>query len=644
MSNICKECGAAIPAGSVKCPECGEPVPASAASPSRLPAGVSSPSVSSGASAFPAPQSAGGNGKKVFASQVSETNTTDNSSHVQTTDNSTHYSETTTIINQGKDEPEYCGVCGSALEKNHAKCPKCGKKICPSCKAGGKNRCVDCDRKAKDEYRLEFRGMLLEMGGKLNAFGRRVMDEKARSLDITPDEKKEIENEFSSLMSVSGAGVQENVKSGLVAGSSTGRVPVAAGSIVVPAAVGKGLGSLAGGTNCAYVPQGVETAPQKPPAATLAGTQSSAGASAETGSEGACSQTPSGSGGGLGKVIVGLVVLAAIAGGIFFALTPSSGDEEIKTKRYVLERGDTAMKICAKSGATMDELRALNPNVDFSPTKLKIGQVIIVPDVKDQVVASSPNKIPETFRANGFFADVPADVKSFAQEKMPAEFAELEKLDAKALKTDRALLDRAREVGKGFREDSAFVAGMRELEDTERAAASTLEKISDAQKRWASRKAVPATFRTGTAFTQFPASEISSWAQKRKAADYQRLTELEAEARTADESLHALASRLEADSATWGTFSENADFTAEKSKLEKLEAEAETIKAGISQAYENRPRTKPYAMARGDTPTKICEKHGITMAELQDLNPGVEFSVLKMKVGQVINVPATDEE
>lgn len=580
MSVFCKECGASVPLGSKKCPECGEPVPASAASVASRPVPAAAPS---GAGSAPA-------GRKIIASSVSENNATDNSQHVNTTstDNSSHVHNTTII--QGGAGTDYCGVCGSVLEKNHAKCPKCGKKICPSCKANGKSRCIDCDKKAKEEYRLEFRGMLLEMGGKLNAFGRRMMDETARKLDITAEEKAEIEKEFASYAQGAATSFSDGVKTASApdvaqsAFSASPRVSAATGTAGTIG--GKGLGAIWDVVD-PVKPVSVAQTPQKPSAS--AGTANNSSA----------------------------------------PQNPSAGTS-----------GNPGFSLCGVSRKFF-ALAVLGTVIAITITVLKIK---FYPD--PDIVVRPAGKYLSDYTA---FED--KKVAPWAREHMPEKYGALEEFE----KNVRNLVTKIEEIRGSGMEVGYFTEKERSetqqaLDETDISARAIRDEILGAYRRFPKRILVTdeTTFRSpaGTDHTRFErdGDKIVAWAKRKMPADFDALANAENAARAADENMVRLAKPLESDPATWGNLDGNADFVAEKTKLEKAENSAKSLHEKILNAYAGRPKTKPYALERGDTPTKICAKHGITMDELRDLNPCVEFSVLKMSVGQVIAVPATDED
>ena len=126
------------------------------------------------------------------------TNNVDNSSSTVTNTSSSIDNSTvnnTTIVMSGKNEAEFCEVCGNPFEGKHARCPKCGKSVCFDCKVKGKNRCVECEKKAQNEYRMAFQELLMTTNGQIGVAGRQMMNRKARELDIE-DACKKIEEEL----------------------------------------------------------------------------------------------------------------------------------------------------------------------------------------------------------------------------------------------------------------------------------------------------------------------------------------------------------------------------------------------------------------------------------------------------------------
>ncbi len=168
------------------CPECGAEVENPAAA---------TPVAGSGA---PDARVFGSGSRNNISGSVntSTTNTNHTNTNIQTSsvDNSSVVNNTT-IVMEGKKTPEFCEVCGSPFEGKHARCPKCGKMICFDCKVKGKNRCVECEKKAVNEYRLAFQQLLLTTNENIGAAGRQMMNQKARDLDVE-DVKAGIEKEL----------------------------------------------------------------------------------------------------------------------------------------------------------------------------------------------------------------------------------------------------------------------------------------------------------------------------------------------------------------------------------------------------------------------------------------------------------------
>ena len=79
-----------------------------------------------------------------------------------------------------KEEAEYCEVCGNPFDERHARCPKCGKEICFDCKVKGKNRCVECEKKSINEYRLAFQQLLLTTNSNIDIAGLHIRSNKTR--------------------------------------------------------------------------------------------------------------------------------------------------------------------------------------------------------------------------------------------------------------------------------------------------------------------------------------------------------------------------------------------------------------------------------------------------------------------------------
>lgn len=125
------------------------------------------------------------------STNITKSNT--NTVNTSNVDNSSTVHNNTTIVMNGE-KAAYCEVCGDPLGEKHARCPKCGKQICFDCKVKGKNRCVECEKKYVNEYRVAFQQLLLTTNGDIGLAGRQMMDQKARELDVE-DVKASIENE-----------------------------------------------------------------------------------------------------------------------------------------------------------------------------------------------------------------------------------------------------------------------------------------------------------------------------------------------------------------------------------------------------------------------------------------------------------------
>lgn len=172
------------------------------------------------------------------------TNKVDNSTSTVTNSSSTVDNSTvnnTTIVMSGKSEAEFCEVCGNPFEGKHARCPKCGKSICFDCKVKGKNRCIECEKKAISEYRMAFQELLLTTNGEIGVAGRQMMNRKAQELDIE-DSKKSIEEELLSMYKPQVKAQQPDI---------IPSVTVAAATVATTAAnsqeASKGIGALNGG-------------------------------------------------------------------------------------------------------------------------------------------------------------------------------------------------------------------------------------------------------------------------------------------------------------------------------------------------------------------------------------------------------------
>ena len=214
---FCPDCGFAMDIDAKTCPECGfdmtEPAkePAQEPAPAAETANVGAPNgsvIGAGARA----NVTGGVHTNTNTNTQVNTNTNTNTinktqnilqnqrttnANIQTSnvDNSSVVNNTTIVMDGGKKEPEFCEVCGVPFDGKHARCPKCGKMICFDCKVKGKNRCVECEKKAVNDYRLAFQQLLLTTGGNLGTAGRQMMNQKARELEVE-DVKATIEKEL----------------------------------------------------------------------------------------------------------------------------------------------------------------------------------------------------------------------------------------------------------------------------------------------------------------------------------------------------------------------------------------------------------------------------------------------------------------
>jgi len=142
-------------------------------------------------------------------STSTSTRTSNTSVNTSNVDNSSTVNHNTTIV-MGKDKAEYCEVCGNPFGEKHARCPKCGKQICFDCKVKNKNRCIECEKKAINEYRVAFQQLLLTTNRNIGIAGRQMMDSKARELDVE-DVKASIEKELTDLYKPATKPVQPTV-------------------------------------------------------------------------------------------------------------------------------------------------------------------------------------------------------------------------------------------------------------------------------------------------------------------------------------------------------------------------------------------------------------------------------------------------
>ena len=185
----------------------------------------------------------------------------DNSSNISNTTN--HTTNNTTIVMGSTGEAKYCEVCGNPLEEKHPRCPKCGKQICFDCKVKGKNRCVECEKKAQEEYRIAFQQLLLTTNGNLGAAGRQMMNNKARELDVE-DVQADLEKELIALYRPAVKPVQPDVAAAThtataaAAAAAVAHKPAGQSSSTGAANGPKGLGALSGGEGLRPQPKGNE--------------------------------------------------------------------------------------------------------------------------------------------------------------------------------------------------------------------------------------------------------------------------------------------------------------------------------------------------------------------------------------------------
>lgn len=207
---FCPECNTLIEGNETFCTNCGAKVPAAAEAPAvaekKENRRKEAPAKERDSEEIQRNNVMGSINKTTNTSTTNSitSNTIDNSSTSSTVnnssssiDNSTVHNNTT-IVMGGKEEPEFCGVCGAPFDGKHAKCPKCGKFICFDCRVKEKNRCVECEKKAVNEYRAAYRELLLTTGGDIGVAGKQMMHRKAQELDVM-DVKKKIEEELNEL-------------------------------------------------------------------------------------------------------------------------------------------------------------------------------------------------------------------------------------------------------------------------------------------------------------------------------------------------------------------------------------------------------------------------------------------------------------
>lgn len=196
---FCHECGAQMEPGERFCHDCGTEQPTE-----NKPTGDAA-IIGAGARA----NITGGVNKTTTTNTTTNTNATTNV-NTSTVDNSSTVNHNTTYVMNGK-KNDCCEVCGNPLDEKHPRCPKCGKEICYDCKVAGKNRCVECEKKAVNEYRMAYQQLLLTTNGSIGIPGRQMMNQKARELDVE-DSKEKIEKELNEIYKPQGKAVQPEVK------------------------------------------------------------------------------------------------------------------------------------------------------------------------------------------------------------------------------------------------------------------------------------------------------------------------------------------------------------------------------------------------------------------------------------------------
>lgn len=195
----CPNCGEMVDLDERFCPECGSEVPAEV---QPVMEQGDKPLIGAGART----NVTGGISQTTNTQNHVNTSNVDNSSTVTNTSTVNH--NTTYVVNEKK--KEFCEVCGNPLEEKHARCPKCGKEICLDCKVKGKTRCIECEKKVMNEYRLAFQQLLLTTNGSIGVAGRQMMNQKARELDLE-DVKTQIEKELMEMFKPTPKPVQPEV-------------------------------------------------------------------------------------------------------------------------------------------------------------------------------------------------------------------------------------------------------------------------------------------------------------------------------------------------------------------------------------------------------------------------------------------------
>ena len=259
---FCPDCGTKVADDERFCPNCGAEVPTQTAAPA-----ASAPAAhAADAPALSQEEPMIGAGARVNATggihRTSHQHVNVSNQQVDNSSNISNTTNNTTIVMNGTGEAKYCEVCGNPLEEKHPRCPKCGKQICFDCKVQGKNRCVECEKKAREEYRIAFQQLLLTTNGNLGAAGRQMMNNKARELDVE-DVKADLEKELQALFRPA------KPEQPAVAAPATAAATAAAAATVAqragsqaPAAgtkgTPKGLGALSGGEGIRPQPKGNE--------------------------------------------------------------------------------------------------------------------------------------------------------------------------------------------------------------------------------------------------------------------------------------------------------------------------------------------------------------------------------------------------